>query len=163
MRTIAHGSEIHRAQRELTHRDSGTAENSALHKEWSFPRNAVLRGPRRLQFGGGHLQLRPALRILIGTDHVANLERRNAVPGGSPAALGDLDEQTVDAHQVRRSNPHATQHDRRAIIAEHLEKRLRDSGLRAIASLLSEEPSGGHRLDQPEGFITHEAVLLGNL
>src|ERR1700733_7097864 len=117
MRTIAHGSEIHRAQRELTHRDSGTAENSALHKEWSFPRNAVLRGPRRLQFGGGHLQLRPALRILIGTDHVANLERRNAVPGGSPAALGDLDEQTVDAYQVRRSNPHATQHDRRAILA----------------------------------------------
>src|ERR1700722_10956418 len=72
-------------------------------------RNAVLRGPCRLQFGGGHLELRPALGILIGTDHLANLERRNAVSGGSPAALGDLDKQTVEAVQVRRSNPHATQ------------------------------------------------------
>jgi hypothetical protein len=50
-------------------------------------RNAVLRRPRRLQFGGSHLELRPALGILIGTNHLANLKRRNAVSGGSPAAL----------------------------------------------------------------------------
>jgi hypothetical protein len=28
---IAHGTEVHRAQRELTHRDAGTAEIPALH------------------------------------------------------------------------------------------------------------------------------------
>lgn len=112
--------------------------------------------PRRLQFGGGHLQLRPALGILIGTDHLANLNCGHAVSAGSPAALRDLDEQTLQVEQICRSNPHATQLDRRSIIAEHLEKRTGDGGLRAIAPLLCKEAGGGHRLHQPEGFITQE-------
>jgi hypothetical protein len=112
--------------------------------------------PRRLQFGGGHLQLRPALGILIGTDHLANLNCGHAVSAGSPAALRDLDEQALQVEQICRSNPHATQLDRRSIIAEHLEKRTGDGGLRAIAPLLCKEAGGGHRLHQPEGFITQE-------
>jgi hypothetical protein len=59
----------------------------------------------------------------------------------SPAALRDLDEQTLQVEQICRSNPHATQLDRRSIIAEHLEKRTGDGGLRAIAPLLCKEPA----------------------
>jgi hypothetical protein len=62
-------------------------------------------------------------------------------PRAPPAALRDLDEQTLQVEQICRRNPHATQLDRRSIIAEHLEKRTGDGGLRAIAPLLCKEPA----------------------
>jgi hypothetical protein len=54
-------------------------------------------------------------------------------------------------------------YDRGAIVAKHVDERLADCSVRGVASLLGEEASGGHPINQPERFLTHVAVLLRDL
>jgi hypothetical protein len=58
---------------------------------------AAMCAPRFLpQIGGVHFQLGPAPRVLIGTDQVADNERRRRARGSAPSALRNLDEQKVE-------------------------------------------------------------------